>query len=57
MKELSKYSVYLFYLSLFGLVLAIYGAFWGRDIWLAPTQWVLVSGATMTYAIYLKLEK
>ncbi len=57
MKELSKYSVYLFYLSLFGLVLAIYGAFWGRDIWLAPTQWVLVSGATVTYAIYLKLEK
>jgi hypothetical protein len=57
MKELSKYAIYLVYLSLVGLVLAIYGAFWGSDIWLAPTQWILVSGVIVTYAVYLKLEK
>lgn len=57
MKELSKYSVYLVYLSLVGLVLAAYGAFWASDIWLAPTQWILVSGVLVIYAIYLKTEK
>lgn len=57
MKELSKYAIYLVYLSLVGLVLAIYGAFWASDIWLAPTQWILVSGVIVTYAVYLKLDK
>lgn len=57
MKEISKYGIYLFYLSLIGVVLATYGAFWGNDIWLAPTQWLLVSGVLVTYAIYLKTEK
>jgi hypothetical protein len=57
MKELSKYSIYLVYLSLVGIVLTIYGAFWGNDIWLAPTQWILISGVLVTYAIYLKINK
>jgi hypothetical protein len=57
MKELAKYADWLLYLSLFGLVIAIYGAFWGNDLWLAPTQWMLVSGVIVTYAIYLKLSK
>lgn len=57
MKELAKYSDYLVYLSLVGLMVAAYGAFWGNDIWLAPTQWILVSAGVVTYAIYLKLSK
>jgi hypothetical protein len=57
MKDLAKYADYLFYLSLVGLVIAAYGAFWGNDLWLAPTQWILVSGATVTYALYLKISK
>ncbi|MDD3679213.1 MAG: hypothetical protein PHT36_03175 [Patescibacteria group bacterium] len=57
MKTLSKYSDYLVYLSLVGLVIATYSAFSGKDLWLAPTQWILVSGAIVTYAVYLKLSK
>lgn len=57
MKELAKYADYLVYLSLVGLVLAIYGAFWGNDLWLAPTQWMLVSGVVVVYAVYLKNSK
>lgn len=57
MKELNKYADYLVYLSLLGLVFAAYGAFWGNDLWLAPTQWILVSAATVVYATYLKLSK
>lgn len=56
MKELGKYADYLVYLSLVGLVIATYGAFWGNDLWLAPTQWMLVSGVIVTYAIYLKIS-
>ena len=58
MKEIAKYSDWLLYLSLIGLVVAAYGAFSGNDlVWLAPTQWMLVSGVVVTYAIYLKLSK
>jgi hypothetical protein len=56
MKDFSKYSDWLVYLSLVGLVVAAYGAVWGNDLWLAPTQWMLVSGVVVTYAIYLKLS-
>ncbi len=57
MKEIAKYADYLVYLSLLGLILAAYGAFWGNDIWLAPTQWMLVSAGMVVYAIYLRLNK
>ena len=56
MKDFSKYSDWLVYLPLIGLVVAGDGAFWGNDLWLAPTQWMLVSGVVVTYAIYLKLS-
>lgn len=56
MKELSKYADYVFYLSLVGIILAAYGAFAGVDLWLAPTQWLLVSGVVVVYALYLKHE-
>jgi len=57
MKDFSKYSDWLVYLSLVGLVVAAYGAVWGNDLWLAPTQWMLVSGVVVTYAIYLKISE
>lgn len=57
MKSFSKYADYLVYASFFGLVFAAYGAF-SRDIlWLASTQWILISGVIVTYAVYLKLSK
>lgn len=54
LKELGKYSDWLFYVSFVGLIFAAYGAFWGSDIWLAPTQWLEVSLAIVLYALYLK---
>jgi len=56
MKEFKRFSNWLFYISLFCLVLAAYGAFAGSDLWLAPTQWLLVATAFVVYAIYLKQE-
>jgi hypothetical protein len=59
LKELGKYADWLFYASLVGVVFAAYGAFAGAesDLWLAPTQWVMVSAGMVVYATYLKLSK
>lgn len=59
MKEIAKYSDWLFYASLVGIIFAIYGAFAGdtNDLWLAPTQWVVVSAGMVIYAIYLKISE
>ena len=59
MKEIAKYADWLFYASLLGIVLAVYGAFAGdtNDLWLAPTQWVVVSAGMVVYATYLKISK
>lgn len=57
MKEIANYADYLFYLSLAGIVLAAYGAFAGSDVWLAPTQWIMVSVGLVVYALYLKHEQ
>jgi len=57
MKELAKYGDYIFYLSLVGLALAAYGSLAGNDIWLAPTQWIMVATLTGVYATYLKASK
>lgn len=54
MKEIAKYADYLFYASFVGIILAIYGAFSGSDLWLASTQWLEVSMAVVLYALYLK---
>jgi len=57
MKELGNYADYIFYLSLVGVVLAVYSALTNSDLWLAPTQWVLVSVGMVVYAGYLKTMK
>ncbi len=57
MKELAKYADYLFALSLLGLLLAAYGSFADSDIWLASSQWAMVSIGMVVYALYLKTAK
>lgn len=54
MKELAKYADYVFYVSVIGLILAAYGAFAGKDLWLAPTQWLEITILVVVYALYLK---
>lgn len=41
-------------LSKLALILAAYGAFTKNDIWLAPTQWLLVAGLLAIYSVYYK---
>lgn len=54
MKEtLKMLADVLMVLSVFGVVLAAWGAF-VSDIWLAPTQWMLVAILLASYSIYLK---
>lgn len=56
MKELAKYADYLFVLSFLPLMLAAYGAFTGSDLWLASTQWGLVTIGMVVYALYVKTK-
>lgn len=47
-------SKYLMYAAVVSVILAAEG--WiGPDIWLAATQWLLVSLVLLVFAIYLKL--
>jgi len=55
-KELAKYADYLFVLSFLPLMLAAYGAFTESDLWLAPTQWGLITIGMVVYALYMKLK-
>ncbi len=56
MKEnLESISYALVFLSAVIVGLATYGTLSQRDIWLAPTQWLLVAIAVAVYAIYAKL--
>ncbi len=56
MKELAKYADYVFVLSFLGLVLAAYGAFTGSDLWLASSQWLMISIGMVVYATYIKMK-
>ena len=51
---MKKGSNGLFALAMVALILAFVGAL-GHDLWLASTQWLLISIALTGYAIYLKL--
>ena len=57
MKELAKYADYLFVLSFAALMLAAYGAFTDSDLWLASTQWGLITIGIVVYALYMKTLK
>lgn len=54
-KEMKKLSFPSFLLSKAAVLLAVYGAATGNDIWLAPTQWMLVAILLGVWAIYTKL--
>lgn len=54
-KELKKYSQLLMKGALVGVVLATVGYF-GYDLWLASTQWLLVSAVMALFGVYLKLN-
>ena len=54
MKEVAKYSDWIFYASFLPVVFAAYSAFSGSDLWLASTQWLEVTMVLVLYALYLK---
>jgi len=56
MNDLSKLSQGLFYLAIMTVVFAVYGAFWGNDLWLAPTQWLIVTIVLLLFSQHLKSE-
>ena len=53
-KDLAKLSKLLMTGALVGVVLSFIGYF-GLDIWLASTQWLLVSAVMALFGVYLKL--
>lgn len=56
MKEnLNLYSQILLGLSLAGVFLAGYGFLVG-DIWLAPTQWLLVAAVSGIWSVWVKVK-
>lgn len=55
-KESSKYSKLLMKGAFVCVVLATIGYF-GYDLWLASTQWLLVSAVMAMFGVYLKLER
>jgi len=54
-KQLKNYSDYLIKGAVAGVVLAMIG-YLGFDLWLASTQWLLVSAVLALFAVYLKLK-
>jgi len=56
MKELKKFSQVLLYIGIMTAVFATYGAFWGNDLWLAPTQWLLLTTVLLLFSLHLKTE-
>jgi hypothetical protein len=53
-KELSKYSAVLMKGAFVCVVLSTIGYF-GYDLWLASTQWLLVSAVMAMFGVYLRL--
>ncbi len=54
-KELNKYSKFLMKGAFVCVVLATIGYF-GYDLWLASTQWLLVSAVMAMFGVYMKLS-
>ncbi len=54
-KESKKYSKWLMTGAVFGIIFAGVGYF-GYDLWLASTQWLLVSAVLALFGVYLKLS-
>ena len=43
-------------LSILAVIFAIVGSF-GKDIWIASTQWVIIAAALSAWAIYLRIRE
>ncbi len=56
MNKLRTLSRLLVGLSLIGIILAAVGAF-SRDIWLAATQWLLISAVLVGLSVYVRMEE
>jgi len=54
-ENLNLYSQILLGLSLAGVFLAGYGFLVG-DIWLAPTQWLLVAAVSGIWSVWVKVK-
>lgn len=54
-KDLLKISKLLMMGSLLGVILSVVGYF-GYDLWLASTQWLLVSAVMAMFGVYTKLS-
>jgi hypothetical protein len=54
-KNLKMYSDYLIKASLLAVVLSVVGYF-GYDLWLASTQWLLIAAVLAMFGVYLKLS-
>jgi len=54
-KEFKKYSKWLMTGALIAIILSGIGYF-GFDLWLASTQWLLVSAVLALFGVYLKLD-
>lgn len=55
-KDIKSFSQALMGLSAASILLAGLGYF-GADIWLASTQWLLVAAVLALFGVYFKLEK
>ncbi|OGM82461.1 hypothetical protein A2422_03780 [Candidatus Woesebacteria bacterium RIFOXYC1_FULL_31_51] len=53
-KDSAKLSKFLMIGALLGVMFSFIGYF-GLDIWLASTQWLLVSAVMALFGVYLKL--
>lgn len=54
-KEFGKFSKVLMLGSLASIILAGYGYLF-QDVWLASTQWLLVSAVLALFGVYARLE-
>ena len=57
MKNMKGLANGLFWLSVVALVLAAVVSLFQVDLWLAGTQWMLVSAVLVVYAIYLNCQE
>ena len=55
-EQMKKLSMLFMVGSKVTTLLAVYGAFTKTDIWLAPTQWLLVGILLAVWAVYAKLQ-
>ncbi len=55
MSEMKKMSLPFIIASKLSTLLAVYGAFTKNDLWLAPTQWLLIAILLAVWAVYAKL--